>query len=138
MYLVCTFTAFPKDDQQVIKMLALTGEMLRLECPYQLGIASNSINPYHHVWLYANNSDAVIPNSGRMKTIYVDVNQDSNDCYSCAIKMKRCSECSTVHILPTFYRRAELKITKAGECSHLIYVYVPHTLRHLVQSLFSL
>ena len=123
-------------DQPVIKMLGLTGRMLELECPYQLGIARNSIDPYHHVWLSDKNSNERIPNSGLIKTYTVDVNEDSPDTYSCGINMKRCSTCFIVGIFPFSIDRVEFKITKAGECFNLICVCAPYTLCHLVQSLF--
>ena len=96
-------------------MLGLTGRVLELECPYKLGIASNLIDPYHHVWLSDKNSNVRIPNSGEMETYTVDVNQGSSDTYSCGINMKRCSTCIIVSILPTSGSRVEFKITKAGE-----------------------
>ena len=113
-------------DPPVIRMLGLTGRVLELECPYQLGIASNLIAPYHHVWLYANNSDVEIPGSGRQRTFSVDVNQDSNALYSCAMNMSRCPypDCTNVRVLPPFSDRVKFRITKAGECLNLICVYV--------------
>ena len=129
-------TASPMHDQVEINMLALTGRMLRLECPFQLGLANGSIHPYHHVWLNDRQMDLEIPNSGRRKTFYVNVNETSRNSYSCAIRMRRCSECTNVQFLPSSSDRVEFIITKAGECLHLICVYVPHTLCHLVQSLF--
>ena len=109
-------------DHPVIRMLGLTGRTLELECPYQLGIANNSIDPYHYVWLYANNSDVEIPGSGRRRTFSVDVNQNSTALYSCAIIMRRCSDCKNVQALPLFSDRVKFRITKAGECLNLICV----------------
>ena len=138
MFLVSVSTAYPMHDQPVIKMLGLTGCVLELECPYHLGIANNSIDPYHYVWLYANNSDVEIPGSGRRRTFSVDVNQDSTALYSCAINMRRCSypECTNMRALPLFSDRVKFRITKAGRCLNLICVHSPHTLCQLVQSLF--
>ena len=117
-------------------MLGLTGRVLELQCPYQLGIAKDLIDPYHHVWLSDKNSNARIPNSGEEKNYTVDVDQSSSDTYSCGIYMKRCSTCTGVGIRPDSSSRVEFKITKAGECLNFICVCAPYTLCHLVQSLF--
>ena len=124
-------------DQPVIKMLGLTGHTLELVCPYQLGIASKLIDPYHHVWLSDKNSNERIPNSGEEKTYNVYVNQSSPVTYSCGINMTRCSTCKNVDILPASSSRVEFRITKAGECLNFICVCAPYTLCHLVQSLFQ-
>ena len=123
-------------DRPVIKMLGLTGELLELKCPYQLGVASNLINPYHYVWLSDKNSNERIPNSGEMETYTVDMNQSSPDTYSCGINKRRCSTCTIVGILPASSSRVEIRITRVGECLNLICVCAPYTLYHLVQSLF--
>ena len=125
-------------DQEEIQMLGLIGEILKLDCPFQLGLASDIIVPYHHVWLNDPRSGEQIPNSEGLETFDMNVTQDSNDRYYCAIKMRRCSDiigCSE-RIIPVGIERATFRITKAGECLRLICVYAPHTLCHLVQSLF--
>ncbi len=108
------YTASPILEPAVTRLLAIVGSEQTLECPYELGTASDFIIPYHHIWFKDPSNNAT---SGEFnRTLNVAITEQSADVttYTCAVRMRECSTCDLVVDYPSL-NRPQFKITKVGK-----------------------
>ncbi|XP_064389993.1 uncharacterized protein LOC135337904 [Halichondria panicea] len=103
------FGASPILKSTVKRLLAIVGSELPLECPYELGTASDHIDPYHHIWV--NTDDAIPGEFSRMLTISITRQSRDVTTYICALRMQECSACARVVEYPPL-NRPQFQITK--------------------------
>ncbi len=109
---VYLYTASPILKSTVKRLLAIVGSELPLECPYELGTASDHIDPYHHIWV--NTDDAIPGEFSRMLTISITRQSRDVTTYICALRMQECSACARVVEYPPL-NRPQFQITKVGK-----------------------
>ncbi len=116
MTCVYIYTAIPVLEPTVTRLLAIVESVHTLECPYELGTASDHIHPYHHIWLNTDESNNnVIPNKYN-RTLNVSTSEVSPDVttYTCALRMQECSACEQVVDYPAL-NRPQFQLTKVGK-----------------------
>ncbi len=111
-------TAYPV-LKPTLKLLAIVETEYPLLCPYELGTASNFINPYNHIW-FKDQSDDIIPGKSN-RTLNVSIAKQSLDVteYTCALRMNECSTCDSVLNYPLL-NPPQFHVTKVGEFILLI------------------
>lgn len=117
---LCMFpTAIPDTPAHAPPMdrrLVRVGDQVSLSCPYNLGIASGIIMPYHYIWFNGTNELTEQTN----KTFVVNVTDDlpNNTMYSCGLRIKDCShpDClAAVGVYPSLSFRQTFKVKKVGK-----------------------
>ncbi len=110
------YTASPILKPTLTRLLAIVGSELTLECPYELGTASDHINPYHHIWV---NTDDAIPGEFS-RTLTISITRQSPDVttYTCALRMRECSACGRVVEYPSL-NTPQFQLTKVGKFIYL-------------------
>ncbi len=109
------YTAIPVLEPTVTGLFAIVGSELTLECPYELGTASDHIHPYHHIWVNTDQSNSAISREFN-RTLNISITTQSPDVttYTCALRMQECSACASVVEYPSLIR-PQFQITKVGK-----------------------
>ncbi len=96
------------------RLLAIVETDYPLECPYELGTASNFIIPYNHIW-FKDRSIDIIPEK-LDRTLTVTIAKQSLDVteYTCALRMKECSTCTSMVDYPSL-NPPQFQVTKVGK-----------------------
>ncbi len=96
------------------RLLAIVETEYALECPYELGTASDFINPYHHIWFKDQSNDTIPGKFNR--TLNVSIAKQSPDVteYTCALRMKECSTCTSMVNYPSS-NPPQFQVTKVGK-----------------------
>ncbi len=106
------------------RLLAIVGSEHTLECPYELGTASDHINPYHHIWFNTDESnDAILGEFSRTLTVNISEMSPDVTTYTCALRMRECSRCRTEVNYPPL-NTPQFKITKVA--GKLIFFNIKH------------
>ncbi len=113
-------TAYPVLKPTLTRLLAIVETEYTLECPYELGTASNFINPYNHIW-FKDQSNDIIPGKFN-RTLNVSIANQSLDVtkYTCALRMNACSTCDSVFNYPRLLNTPQFHVTKVGKFILLI------------------
>ncbi len=109
------YTASPHLETNVTRLLAIVGSEHTLECPYELGTASDHISPYHHIWFNTDDSNVAIPEEfNRILNAFITRQSPDVSTYTCALRMRECSACARVVEYPPL-NRPQFQITKIGK-----------------------
>ena len=104
------YTTSPVLETNLTRTLAIVGSELTLECPYELGTASDHIDPYHHIWV---NTDDAIPGEFS-RTLTISITRQSPDVttYTRALMMQECSACARLVEYPPLNIDHNFKLLK--------------------------
>ncbi len=107
------YAASPVLEPAVNRILATVGSEQTLECPYELGTASNDIDPYHHVWFKDESNNAISGEFNQTLNVSTLEHSPNVTTYTCALRMRECSVCEQVVDYPSL-NGPQFKITKVA------------------------
>ncbi|XP_064389992.1 hepatocyte growth factor receptor-like isoform X4 [Halichondria panicea] len=105
------FGASPVLKTTLTRLLAIVGSVHTLECSYELGTASDDIDPYHHIWFKDQSNDIITEELSR--TLNISITRQSPDIanYTCALRMRECSACGRLVDYPSL-NTPQFQLTK--------------------------
>ncbi len=112
-------TASPVLKTTLTRLLAIVGSVHTLECSYELGTASDDIDPYHHIWFKDQSNDIITEELSR--TLNISITRQSPDIanYTCALRMRECSACGRLVDYPSL-NTPQFQLTKVGKFINII------------------
>lgn len=106
--------AIPVRSRMEPEIHLTTDNLFSLWCPFELGIASDRLDPYHYVWFIDD-----MESMNQISQTFNDSITEDLSCsaeYSCALRIRDCntSDCS-ISVYPTPSFRPSFKVMKVGK-----------------------